>query len=114
MAATSRQERDVVPAGLPLPLPPAPAAPQPDRRAPRRSEAAAAARRTAAGEIVIAAAARGRLLSPRAGPLRAARRGRPSHPGARRRAPDCESAGTGLSPRLSHGLPHYASTGLAR
>ena len=52
-----------------LPLPPAPAAPQPDRRAPRRSEAAAAARRTAAGEIVIAAAARGRLLSPQAGPL---------------------------------------------
>ena len=31
-------------------FPPGPAAPQPDRRAPRRSEAAAAARRTAAGE----------------------------------------------------------------
>jgi hypothetical protein len=86
---------------LPLfrPRPHAPAAPQPDRRAPRRSEAAAAARRTAAGEIVIAAAGRGRLLSPRAGPLRTARRGSPSPAGARRRAPDCEGTGTKEAPR---------------
>jgi hypothetical protein len=41
-------------------------------------------------ETIIAAAARGRWLSPRAGPLRAARRGRPPPPGARRRAVGCE------------------------
>jgi hypothetical protein len=68
--------------------------PQPDRRAPRRSVAAAAARRTAAGEIVIAAAACGRSLSPRAGPLRAPRRGLSSIPGANRQAPNGEGAGT--------------------
>jgi hypothetical protein len=77
----------------PLPPPPGPAAPKPDRRAPRRSEAAAAARRTAAGEIVIAAATRGRLLSPRAGPLRAAHCGRLSDTGTRRLS-ECEGTGT--------------------
>ena len=58
-----------------------------------RRDAAAAARRTAAGEIVIAAAARVRLLSPRAEPLRAARRGLSARPGTRRRAPECASSG---------------------
>jgi hypothetical protein len=52
-----------------------------------------------AGEIVIAAAACGRLLSPRAGPLRAARRGLPSRPVARRRAPDDEGTRAEEAPR---------------
>jgi hypothetical protein len=45
------------------------------------------------GKIVIGASARGRLSSPRPGPLRAGRRDRRSHPGARRRAADREGTG---------------------
>ena len=47
---------------------------------------------------------RGRLLSPRAGPLRAARRGRPSPPGARRRAADCAGGFAAASPWPSRPL----------
>jgi hypothetical protein len=77
---------------LPLalsPLLPA-AAQQPDRRAPRRSEAAAAARRIAAVGLAIAAAARGRLLS--LGPDHYGRLAVvASRPCARRRAPSVKA-----------------------